>query len=223
MKKSLVAATAAALVAGSAVSYTAFAQSSPRGDAKSGMENTWRPSAADRAAFASARVAAVHARLALTPEQEKLWPPVESVLKDLANKRAERREQMRVEREHDDMAAPPDAIDRLRRGADFMAQTGADLKRLADAAQPLYEKLDDAQKRRLQRMVRHGMRERVHEEMRERARHRFSEWRDRYRHWRDRDEDRAGSRNGGQHDDEYQDDNDRSPSEQAPAPKSERL
>ena len=32
----------------------------------------------DRAAFADARIAAVHAGLKLTPDQEKLWPPVEA-------------------------------------------------------------------------------------------------------------------------------------------------
>ena len=32
----------------------------------------------DRAAFADARIAAVHAGLKLTADQEKLWPPVES-------------------------------------------------------------------------------------------------------------------------------------------------
>jgi hypothetical protein len=224
MKKSLAAVTAAVLIAGSAVSYTAFAQQPP--SPRHVAENAWRPSAADRAACANARVATIHARLALTPDQEKLWPPVENVLRDLAQKRAERMEQMRVERERDDKAAPPDAIDRLRRSADFMAETGNDLKRLADAAQPLYEKLDDAQKRRLQRMVRHGMRERVHREMRERSRERFSEWRDRYRHWQDRDDDhRAGPRTQQQHDEDYQDEgpDDHAPGDQQPSPKGERL
>lgn len=201
MKPSIVAVTVAALTAGSAMSLPAFAQQPPappqdaqqntrqdmrRGmdhDMDHGMDSAWRPSAADRVAFANARVATIHARLALTAEQEKLWPPVESVLKDLTQKHAERQEQMRAEQ--DDKAAPPDAIERLRRSADFMAQAGADLKRLADAAQPLYEKLDDAQKRRLQRMVRYGMRERVHDEMHRRNMRRLGEWRERYRHWRD--------------------------------------
>lgn len=225
MKKSLAAIAAAAFLAGSAIVCTASAQQPPSSrNAGYDSDYAWRPSAADRAAFANARVAAIHARLALTPEQEALWPPVESVLKDLAQKRAERMEQMRVERERDEKAAPPDAIDRLRRSADFMAETGNGLKRLADAAQPLYEKLDDAQKRRLQRLVRHGMRERVHEEMRERARRRFSEWHDRYRHWRsEQDEDHAAPPSGGQQNDEYQDDEDSSPGGNAPAQKGERL
>jgi hypothetical protein len=76
---------------------------------------------------------------------------------------------------------------RLRKGADFMTQTGADLKRLADAAQPLYDKLDEPQKHRLEMMVERRMFER--HGMRERVMHRFSEWRDRYDHWRNGDDD----------------------------------
>lgn len=187
MKKSILAVTTAVIVAGSAATY-AVAQQPPA--PKPGMEDQWRPSPADRAAFAGAHVAALHAGLALTPEQEKLWPPVESVLKDLAQKREARMEERRIEREKDRAdKQPPDAMMRLRKGADFMTETGADLKRLADAAQPLYDKLDDSQKDRLQAMVRHGMHERMREGFRERAWHRFSEWRDRYRHWRDDDHD----------------------------------
>ena len=174
MKKSIIALSAAAAVAGSIFAYTAFAQQPPRGD-----EPRWQPSAADRAAFADARIAALHAGLALTPEQEKLWPPVEGVLKEMAKKRADRREQWRAA--HEQNKGQVDPMQRLRRGAEFMTETGADLKRLADTAQPLYDKLDDAQKNRLQVLMRHGM----HEGMRERAMHRFGEWRERFQHWRE--------------------------------------
>ena len=174
MKKSIIALSAAAAVAGSIFAYAAFAQQPPRGD-----EPHWQPTAADRAAFADARVAALHAGLALTPEQEKLWPPVEGALKEMAKKRAERMQQRRAEHEHD--KGPIDPMLRLRRGAEFMSETGADLKRLADTAQPLYDKLDEAQKNRLQVLVRHGM----HEGMREHAMHRFGEWGERFRHWRE--------------------------------------
>jgi hypothetical protein len=193
MKKSVLAFTAAAILAGSAATY-AVAQQPPKSD-KTAAENSWRPSPADRAAFVAARVAALHAGLALTPEQEKLWPPVEAVLKDMAQKREARWEQHREERRamkesmRDNKGAPrPDAMARLRKSAEFMTETGSDLKRLADAAQPLYDKLDESQKRRLEKLVRHGMHARMSEGFRERAMHRFSEWRDRH-HWRDRDND----------------------------------
>ena len=35
----------------------------------------------DRAAFTDARIAALHAGLKLTPDQEKLWPPVEAAIR----------------------------------------------------------------------------------------------------------------------------------------------
>jgi zinc resistance-associated protein len=174
MRKSIIALSAAAAVAGSILAYTAFAQQPPRGD-----EPRWRPTAADIAAFSDARIAALHAGLALTPDQEKLWPPVEGVLKEMAKKRADRVEQRRAEREQN--KGPIDPMLRLRRGAEFMSETGADLKRLADTAQPLYDKLDDAQKHRLQVLVRHGMRD----GMREHMMHRFGEWRERFHQWRE--------------------------------------
>lgn len=216
MKKSVLALTTAAILAGSAATY-AVAQQQTAPD-KTTAEDAWRPSAADRAAFVAARVAMLHARLALTPEQEKLWPPVETVLKDIAQKREARWEQRREERRamkenmRENKDAPkPDAIERLRKGAEFMTEIGNDMKRLADAAQPLYATLDDSQKRRLAQLVRHGgMHERMGmggmgmmgmdmgEHFRERRMYR--EGRDRH-HWRDRDDDDRRGQNRDRDDD----------------------
>jgi hypothetical protein len=41
----------------------------------------------DRAAFADARIAAVHAGLKLSADQEKLWPPVEAAVREFAKLR----------------------------------------------------------------------------------------------------------------------------------------
>src|ERR1700750_2421910 len=41
----------------------------------------------DRPAYADARIAAVHAGLKLTADQEKLWPPVEAAVKEFAKLR----------------------------------------------------------------------------------------------------------------------------------------
>src|ERR1700761_145121 len=49
-----------------------------------------RMSAEDRAAMADARIAAVHAGLKLSADQEKLWPPVESAVRDLVKLRIDR-------------------------------------------------------------------------------------------------------------------------------------
>ena len=45
---------------------------------------------------------------------------------------------------------------RLRDRADRMAETAACLKKIADAADPLYKSLDDGQKRRLSMLTRMG-------------------------------------------------------------------
>ena len=113
----------------------------------------WRPGAADIAAFGDARIAALHAGLKLTADQEKLWPPVEAALRDLAKQRSERF----AARANADV--PKDPIERLNMRADVMGQRATGLKKLADAAGPLYKSLDESQKHRFVMLARLGDRE----------------------------------------------------------------
>jgi hypothetical protein len=101
----------------------------------------------DRSAYTDARIAALKAGLKLTPEQEKNWPALETALRDQAKTRAERMAQRRADR-------PSDPIERLRQRAERMTQHGANLKQLADAAAPLYQSLDEAQKHRFKVLAR---------------------------------------------------------------------
>jgi hypothetical protein len=159
MKKILLAGTAALAIAGASFAY---AQQPPRGP-----DRGWRPSVEDMSAFTDARIAGLKAGLKLTPDQEKNWPAVETALRDLAKQRAERamaradaREKAAGAKPEDRAAAPPrDPIAGLRQRADMMTQTGANLKKLADAAGPLYNSLDEAQKRRFTMLSRVGMRD----------------------------------------------------------------
>jgi Arc/MetJ family transcription regulator len=117
-----------------------------------------RMSAEDRAAMADAKIAAVHAGLKLSADQEKLWPPVESAVRDLVKIRIDRAK-AREAREAAGDQARPDPVTRLRNRADRMALTATALKKIADAADPLYKTLDDGQKRRLAMLThrnRHG-------------------------------------------------------------------
>ena len=143
MWKSVLAGTAALAIAGSSLVYAQQGgpDRGPRG---------WRPSAEDISAFGDARIAAVHAGLKLTAEQEKNWPPVEAALRDLAKQRSERF----TARASADK--PKDPIERLTLRAEHMTQSGAALKKLADAAGPLYKSLDDGQKHRLMVLARLG-------------------------------------------------------------------
>jgi hypothetical protein len=105
----------------------------------------------DRGAFLDARIAAVHAGLKLNADQEKLWPPVEAAVRDFGKLRIDRAN-ARMNAGRNDSAsapAPTDPVTRLRERADNMAASAAALKKIADAADPLYKTLDDGQKRRL--------------------------------------------------------------------------
>ena len=142
MKKVILAGVAALVIAGST---TVYAQYRPW------IHDHVRFSPEDRAAFADARIAAVKAGLKLTPDQEKLWPPVESAVRDFAKLRIDRAN-ARINAPRDDAQdaqKPDDPVARLRERADTMATTAAAMKRIADAADPLYKTLDDGQKRRL--------------------------------------------------------------------------
>jgi LTXXQ motif family protein len=142
MKKVLLAGVAALAIAGSTVVY---AQHRPW------FHNHERMSPEDRAAFTDARIAAVHAGLKLTPDQEKLWPPVETAVRDFAKLRMDRANaRMNAQRDDSkDAQQSDDPVARLRERADNMTATAAALKKIADAADPLYKTLDDGQKRRL--------------------------------------------------------------------------
>jgi zinc resistance-associated protein len=101
-----------------------------------------RLTADDIAAFTDARIAALKTALRLTPEQEKNWPAVEQALRDIGKERLARRAA------RDTAGRPVDATERLRDRADALAARAAALRHLADSEKPLYQSLDDAQKRR---------------------------------------------------------------------------
>jgi LTXXQ motif family protein len=124
-----------------------------------------RMSLEDRAAYADARIAAVHAGLKLTADQEKLWPPVEAAVREFAKLRIDRAN-ARMNTPNDDSGQKlDDPVSRLRERADTMAATAAAMKKIAEAADPLYKTLDEGQKRRLAvltRMDRFGGRDGWH-------------------------------------------------------------
>jgi hypothetical protein len=142
MKKLLLASVAALAIAGSTAVYAQHSQ---------WFHEHMRMSPEDRAAFTDARIAAVKAGLKLTPDQEKLWPPVEAAVRDFAKLRIDRANARMNAKPDDsqDAQKPDDPVARLRDRADTMATSAAAMKRIADAADPLYKTLDDGQKRRL--------------------------------------------------------------------------
>lgn len=152
MRKFTIAAIAVLSIAGSGAVYAQFH--------RPWMEHFRhiRMNPEDRAAFVDARIAAVHAGLKLNADQEKLWPPVEAAVRDFAKLRIDRanaRMNAGPGDAADDGDKPDDPVARLRQRADDMGATSAALKKIADAADPLYKTLDDGQKRRLAMLTRH--------------------------------------------------------------------
>jgi len=150
MWKAVLAGTTALAIAGTSLVYA------QQGSDDFQRGSRWRPSAEDISAFGDARIAALHAGLKLTAEQEKNWPAVESALRELGKQRSERY----AARASGDR--PRDPIERLNMRADAMGQRAAALKKLADAAGPLYKSLDDSQKRRFVMLARLGARQDGH-------------------------------------------------------------
>ena len=112
----------------------------------------------DMRAFAEARIAALHAGLALRPDQEKYWPALETALRARAKDRIDRI-QARLSGQQQPVTDP---VERLKRAADRATRRGAALKQIADAAAPLYGSLDDAQKERFKLLARFGHRHHHH-------------------------------------------------------------
>src|SRR2546423_963296 len=144
MWKAIVAGTAALTIAGTSLVYA-----QQRGD-RDGMMQGWQPNTEDLRAFGEARLAALKAGLMLTPEQEKNWPAFEQAARDLAKMRMERISAMR------NRGSSDDPVERLRQRATGLSDTGAALKKLADATDPLYKSLDENQKRRFAVLGRFG-------------------------------------------------------------------
>jgi hypothetical protein len=104
------------------------------------------PSADHMAALTDARIAALKVGLKLTAAQEKNWPALESTLRDVSKDRAARTLEWRENaKEHHEKS---DVIEGLRLRAKGLAARSVELGKIADAAKPLYDSLDDAQRLR---------------------------------------------------------------------------
>jgi hypothetical protein len=122
----------------------AYAQSSSPAD----QDHT----GAGAGSLTDARVDIVKAALQLTPDQQKYWPAIEDAIRTRAkNRRARIAERMnRVQGNSPaEVLQNRDPIDFMHRRADALEQRAADLKKLADAWQPLYQTLSPDQKRRM--------------------------------------------------------------------------
>ncbi|WP_229190025.1 Spy/CpxP family protein refolding chaperone [Bradyrhizobium brasilense] len=109
------------------------------------------PSAADLKSLTDMRVGIVKAALQLTPDQEKYWPAIEDAIRARAKNRQARLERIAELHENGPMDGMHEGnpVEFMQRRADRLIQRGTDLKKLADAWEPLYKTLSDDQKRRM--------------------------------------------------------------------------
>ena len=114
-----------------------------------------RLNAVDRNTLMDMRIDLTKAALQLTPDQEKLWPPVESAIRARAEDRKARVAKISetVGRRTDQNAVETirnrDPIAFLQRRSEALAQRSADLDKLAEAWQPLYKTLNPEQRQRM--------------------------------------------------------------------------
>jgi hypothetical protein len=133
-----------------------FVLTSPAAYAQSSSaERQGRPSVSEPSSVTDLRVEIVKAALQLTPDQEKYWPAIENAIRTRAKHRAARLENL-VDRASDlrgsdplELALKRNPVDFMHRRSDALAQRSEDLKKLADAWQPLYQVLSPDQKRRM--------------------------------------------------------------------------
>jgi len=109
----------------------------------------------DADSLTDVRINVVKSALQLTPDQEKFWPPIEDAIRNRAKNRqarianaAARVNELR-DRSPVELLRDRDPINFMHRRADALAQRSADLKKLADAWQPLYATLSQDQRRRM--------------------------------------------------------------------------
>ena len=127
----LAAAAAAAALSASGFAITAAAQSDQQ-PTHAELVQRWAEAALD------AQLKGMKTSLRLTADQEKLWGPFESAVKDGAKTRV-----VALQREQNDNLSP---MDRLNTKAERISQSAANLKKIVEAANPLYASLDEAQK-----------------------------------------------------------------------------
>src|ERR1700742_1466576 len=125
MQKFLVAGLTAIFISTSSVAY-----------AQAPAPTGGGPSPQDLAALTDTRIELVKAALQMTPDQQKLWPPVEEAIRGRATMRQARLAKLAAAVNSDKEYTP---IEILRARADGLVERGTALKKLVDAWQPLFD------------------------------------------------------------------------------------
>ena len=142
MKKKAAIAAIALLMTTSSLAFAAETSSTV------GMRH---PSAAEMNSLTEMRIGIIKAALQMTPDQEKLWPAVEDAIRARAKNRQARFERVAELRDSGPMEAVGERnpVELMQRRAERLSQRAADLKKVADAWEPLYKTLTPDQTKRM--------------------------------------------------------------------------
>lgn len=138
-----------------------------KSEADTAKSNQDSSHASDRIAFFEADLAALHAGLMLTSDQEKLWPATEQSIRTMASIRADTRQAVKDvfepqddkgennrSRDGSDPSLATDPFLAIKATSVLLLERGKALEALADASGPLYASLSSEQKGRLPVLVR---------------------------------------------------------------------
>jgi len=128
------------------------------GDQQASRAERMQQWTADRETVLDAKLSGMKAGLGLTADQEKLWAPFEAAVKDAAKSRIDAIGEMMRTRSHGERLSP---VDHLEAMADRLSQGATNIKKIADAAKPLYDGLDESQKHKFGMLGRMLMPERA--------------------------------------------------------------
>ena len=127
-----------------AVSVSSFAQTAGDQSAEAAHKARMQHWAADHEAMMDARCGGMKAALKLTPEQNPLWDAFENAARGGAKSRMDDMRQMMENR------ARMSSVERMDATASHMARRADELKKISEAAKPLYGSLDDTQKHKFE-------------------------------------------------------------------------
>ncbi len=117
-----------------------------------------RPTLMQLVAHDEARIAQLKANLRISEEQERDWTGFETALKNIAKKRAERRLALMEEwdnRENEnDRGKAMSHAEALRKHAEALALRAEEVRAIADAAEPLSDKLNNWQRQQVDQIIR---------------------------------------------------------------------
>ena len=157
MKKLMIIALSGAALIGSGAVAPSLAQTTNNTAPVQSQPNTTPAVQADRngppdnqiANEVDAKIARLKASLRLTADQEKNWSGLQSAIREYGVAEFKQPVTGRSARSDRSRSDRPNDITRMRSNADAMTTRAATMKKLADAAEPLYNNLDDWQRSKL--------------------------------------------------------------------------